>query len=175
MKARPRWQRGLTLLEFTLIAIVISVLVAFALDRIAGVRVQMERAAIEYSVARMREALAVRFAELVVRRRLDELPALAGANPLAWPDVVGDYAGVEALPPPARRQPGRWYYVRGLGQVIYVPRNPEALDWPAGEPRVLRWRARPEWVDADGDGRYEPAVDRVGGMALVRLDGARWR
>lgn len=176
MSGRPRRsQRGLTLLEFTLFAIIMAALVVFALQRIAAVRVYMERAAVEYSVARMRELLALRFAELVAQGRLQELPTLDGANPLADADVVTDYGGVRRLPPAGQREPGQWYFDAAIGNVVYVPRYPEALAWPEGEPRVMRWRARPDWEDVDADGEFDRRVDRVSGMELVRLDGARWR
>lgn len=176
MTARLRRpQRGLTLLEFTLFTIIMAALVVFALERIAGMRVQMERAAVEYSVARMHETLALRFAELAVQGRLRELPALAGINPLAHGDVVDNYSGVRHLPPAEEREPGRWYFDAAIGNVVYVPHYPEALIWPDGESRILRWRARPDWEDIDGDGEFDRGVDRVRGMELVRLDEARWR
>lgn len=172
---RRRRQSGLTLLEFTLFAIIMSALVAFALDRIAAVRVYMERAAVEYSVARMREVLALHFAERVTAGRLEELTALVGINPLAVSDIVDDYRGVRHLPPAGEREPGQWYFDAAIGNVVYVPRYPEALVWPDGEPRILRWRARPDWEDIDDDGEFDRRIDRIGGMELERLDGAHWR
>lgn len=171
----PRRQGGLTLLEFTLFAIIMSALVAFGLQRIAAVRVYMERAAVEHNVARLREALALEFARLVVEGRLHELPEQAGTNPLARYEVVTGYTGERHLPPPAERKPGQWYYDAAVGNVVYVPRHPEALAWPDGAPRILRWRVRPDWEDVDGDGEYDRRVDRVNGLALVRLDEAAWR
>lgn len=168
-------QRGLTLLEFTLFTIIMAALIAFALQRIAAMRVYMERAAVEYSVARMRETLALRFAELVVQGRLQELPALAGINPLEEADFIENGSGVRRLPPAGEREHGRWYFDAAIGNVVYVPRYPEALIWPEGESRLLRWRARLDWEDVDANGDFDRGIDRVHGMELVRLDEARWR
>jgi len=168
-------QRGLTLLEFTLIAIIVSVLIAFALERIAAVRVHMERAAIEYNVARMREVLALEFAERVVNNRLGRLPEGRALNPLAHEGVVANYTGTRELPPAGRREPGRWYYDRAIDNVVYVPRYPEAIEWPDAGPRLLRWRTVPRWKDVDGDGEFDRGVDRLIGLELVRQDGAAWR
>jgi len=173
--ARRRRQRGLTLLEFTLIAIVVSALIGFALQRIAAVRVHMERTAVEYSVARMREALALEFAERVVDNRLGALPDGPALNPLAHEGVVENYAGTRELPPAARREPGRWYYDTAIDNVVYVPRYPEAIEWPEDEPRLLRWRTVPRWSDTDGDGEFDPGRDRLSGLDLVRQDEAEWR
>ena len=176
MRRSPgRRQRGLTLLEFTLIAIIVSVLIALALARIAGMRIHMERAAVEHNVARMREALAIQFAELVVESRLDEVPQFAGANPLERYGVTESYTGVRRLPPDNERTPGQWYFDTAIGNVVYVPRYPGALEWPDGQPRLLRWRVRPDWVDVDGDGELDRGSDRVLGIDLVRVDDARWR
>jgi len=172
---RWRHQRGLTLLEFTLIAMVVSALVAFGLQRIASVNVYMERAAVEYSVAKMRESLALEFAEMVVEGRLGQLPEGQDLNPLAREVVVEDYAGARELPAASRREPGRWYFDPEIENVVYVPRYPQALRWPEGEPRVLRWRTVPRWHDADGDGEFDRGTDRITSLELVRRDEADWR
>jgi hypothetical protein len=170
-----RRQRGLTLLEFTLIAMIFGALVAFALQRISSVSVYMERAAIEYSVAKMRESLALEFAEMVVEGRLRRLPEGEQLNPLAREVVVENYAGARELPVASRREPGQWYYDPAIGNVVYVPRYPRALRWPEGEPRVLRWRTVPRWHDADGDGEFDPGTDRLTSLELLRRDEAQWR
>lgn len=168
-------QRGLSLLEFTLFTIIMAVLVALALERIAAMRVYMERAAVEHVVARMREALALEFAELVVSGRLHELRDHAGGNPLRHAGVLQDAGVASGLPAAGQREPGQWYFDAAGGTVAYVPRYPGALEWPEGEPPLLRWRVRPDWTDADGDGRLDPRRDHVRGLELVRLDEARWR
>lgn len=168
-------QRGLTLLEFTLITLVVAVLVVVAAQRIARIRVAVEKAAVEHSVARMREALAVRFAELVVQGRREQIPRLLGANPMHGQAVPADYVGVRELPPPGAREPGQWYFDESIGNVVYVPRYPDALEWPEGSPGLLRWQVRPDWTDVDGNGRFTPAVDQVRGLGLKRMDEARWR
>lgn len=172
--ARGR-QRGLSLLEFTLFTIIMAVLIAFALDRIAALRLHMERAAVEHNVARMREALALQFAELVVTNRLQEAPDYGGSNPWMQEVLAGGYEGERKLPAPGERKPGKWYFDTAIGNVVYVPRYPEALEWSEGEPRLLRWRVRPDWVDRDDDGEFDRGTERVVGLELVRLDAARWR
>lgn len=168
-------QGGMTLLEFTLITIIMGVLIVLALERIASVRVHMERAAVEQSVARMREALAMEFAQLVVANRLRDAMEYAGANPLERFDVVTGYIGVRRLPTDEERGTGQWYFDESLGNIVYVPRYPRALEWPDGQPQLLRWRVRPDWVDVDGDGAFDRESDRIHGIELVRLDDARWR
>lgn len=168
-------QRGLSLLEFTLFTIVMAVLVALALERIAGMRVYMERAAVEHVVARMHEALALEFAELVVTGRLRELRGHGDTDLLRRPIMMSGVDAKMGLPPAGQRERGQWYFDPADGTVAYVPRYPAALEWPDGEPPLLRWRVRPNWVDSDGDGRLDPGGDAVSGLELVRLDHADWR
>jgi len=168
-------QRGLTLLEFTLFTIIMAVLVALALERIARTRVQMERAAVEHNIARLREALALQFAELVVEERLRELPDHAGADALQRLGIAQEYRRVQELPPAAERQPGQWYFDVSVANVVYVPRYPEALAWPDGAPRLLRWDVRADWNDIDDDGEFDPLREAVRGLDLVRLDEAQWQ
>lgn len=169
-----RRQQGMTLLEFTLIAIIMAALIALALQRIASVRVYMERAAVEYNESRLREVLALEFARMVVENRLRTLPDERAMNPLRMA-AIERYAGTRELPAESRRDAGQWYYDTAIDTVVYVPRFPEALQWPEGESRLLRWRVVPRWNDVDDDGRFREGVDRLTALELVREDRATWK
>ena len=166
--------RGLSLLEFTLATLMISVLIVLAFQRIAALRVDIERARIEHTVGAMRAALALELAALVVRGTLQRLPQYAGANALEMlaPAPVGYVGSVgEGEPVPA---PGSWYFARAAGTVVYRLRHAEAQS--AGEAvERLRWRVVPVWHDADNDGAYDPRVDGAPGLRLEALDEPHWR
>ena len=166
--------RGLSLLEFTLATLIVSVLIVLAFQRIAALRVDIERAQIEHTVGAMRAALALQLAALVVHGTLQRLPQYAGANALDMlsPTPV-DYAGSvnEAAPAPA---PGSWFFARATGAVVYRPRHPDALGAGQSVER-LRWRVVPAWHDADGDGAYDPRVDGAPALLLKALDEPNWR
>lgn len=78
-----RRQGGLSLLEFTLVVIVVATLAALAADRISAMRVYMERAAVQRTVAAMRTALAMEFAAAVARDRRQDIAEWEGGNALA--------------------------------------------------------------------------------------------
>lgn len=124
-------QRGLSLLEFTLVVTIFSALVAVAADRIAALRVDVERAAIERAVTGMQSALAVRFSELLVRGRYERIAAWEGGNALRLIRAHrrrDDEPGVSG--------PGAWSYEDG--DIVYRPAYPAAL---AGDPDAVgRWR-----------------------------------
>jgi len=165
-------QRGLSLLEFTLVVIIFALLVVFAFQRIAALQADMEDASIRYTVGAMREALALDFARLIASGRLDRARDLIDANALALLQrPPRDYGGTVASARQAALRPGHWYYDRAAGTVIYQPRF-GAAGGDRGGP-LMRWRVVPRWTDTDGDGRYEPATESIHGLALERIDDAK--
>lgn len=124
-------QRGLSLLEFTLVVMILGVLVAVAADRIAALRVEVERAAVQRAINGMQSALAVRFSELLVQGDYGRIAAWEGGNALrlirAHRRRDGE-AGVSG--------PGEWAYEGD--EIVYRPAYPEAL---TGDPAAVgRWR-----------------------------------
>lgn len=145
---RTSGQRGLSLLEFTLVVTIFSVLVVVAADRIVALRVDLERAAVQHTVNAIRSALAVRFSEMVVQGEYDRIAEWDGGNALR---LVHEHHRRDGEP--AASGPGKWSYEDG--EIVYRPAYPEALTgdpaaigrWrveligPAAEPRGLRLRA----------------------------------
>ena len=160
-------QRGLSLLEFKLAVIIVSLLIVFAFQRIASLQSDMERAAVRSTVAAMREALSLQFARLVVDGDLAQARDYIGGNALALlhPPPAG-YAGRVHHAHAADLRPGHWYYDAAAGTVLYRPAYGES----SGATTLLRWHVVPRWADVNGDGRYEPGTESVQGLALVRID-----
>ena len=129
-----RSQRGLSILEFTLVVSIFSVLIVFAANRITDLRVDLERAAVEHTLAGMRSALALEFSELLIQGKGERIRAWAGGNPLKLfenRNVLEAEAGADP-------GPGDWHYDRERGEVVYRPAYPNAL---TGDPDAVgRWR-----------------------------------
>jgi len=136
---RPRNpENGLSLLEFTLIVIIVGVLLVVGMQRMVELRVQIERAAVERTVRAMEAGLALEFADLAVNGELERARDWAGANALellSGRDVF-DY---EQDANPAGIGPGEWSYDEATGEVVYRVRYVEALtsDDPLGRWRVV--------------------------------------
>jgi type II secretory pathway pseudopilin PulG len=130
-----RIQTGLSILEFTLVVLVISVLGAVLLSRITQLRVQVERAAIQQTLNQMRSALAVRFAELHIQGDEAAIREWAGGNALA---LLREDIGTRDIvtgEPDDLAGAGEWSFQDGT--VTYRPLFPEAL---AGDPDAVgRW------------------------------------
>jgi len=133
-------QQGLTILELTLILLMIAVLIVVALERMIQLRVDIERAAVEHNVGAMRSALSLEFAKLVTQGRTEQVKQWGGGNVLEL--VRAAKVPGASSPEPG---PGTWYYDARAGEIVYEPAYPEAL---AGDPTAEgRWR-----VVVAGDG-----------------------
>lgn len=160
MKCLPRRrQRGLSLLEFTLVVILFSVLVVLAVDRAIGVRVELEQAAVERTVTAMRGALALEFARLIVSGDHAAIHAWADGNALRLLEgrgALGDRAVTDATD----IGPGEWVWDAAHGEIVY------RVAWTAtAGPRAVtgRWR-----VVVRGDNG--PA-----GLDLEMVESIEWR
>lgn len=157
-----RRQNGLSLLEFTLAVLIVAVLTLLAFERIGAVRAEMERVRVQHTVAAMRSALALQFADLVVNDRLDQLNRYEGLNALELlAPPPANYRG-ERAKPVADVAPGNWYYVRESAAVAYRPRNPLAF---GNADERLYWRVVGE-RDSGTRAGYDGASGN--GLALVR-------
>jgi len=160
-RARHSARSGLTVLEFTLTVLLISVLIVFVAKRVIALRVELERAAVEHTVSTMRSALSLRFAELVTHGKIDQVHTWAGQNALKL------IKGRSAVPTsePEELGPGTWSYEGDRGEIVYRPAYPEAL---TGDPDAVgRWR-----VEVSGDG--QPTGLRLKTIASLHT-GARAR
>lgn len=159
-----RWRQvGLSLLEFTLAALIVAVLALLAFERIAAIRGDMERARVQHTVAAMRSALALEFADLVVNDRLGQVRRHEHTNALELlaPPPAG-YRGERTQVAEAVEQ-GSWYYARDLGVIVYRPRYPFAFD---GGGEQLYWRVVAR-RDSNTEAGYDGAA-RGDAIALVR-------
>lgn len=158
MGARTR-QRGMSLLEFTLVVAVFLSVLVFAMTRIAEVRIGMERTAVQHTEAAMRTALAIRFAELYTQGRLDEAGEWEGANPLALIEGAATLPTREDADLTAAG-PGRWYYDAAAGEVVYEVAYPEGV---MGDAATGRWRV------------VVLRNDRPRGLDLETVEAIEWR
>lgn len=146
-----RTQAGLSILEFTLVVSIFSALIVFAANRITELRVDLERAAIEHTLAGMRAALALKYSELLIQGKHERIAEWAGGNPLelferrrALESETGGDPG-----------PGEWRYDREEGEIIYRPAYPASL---TGDPDAIgRWRV------------VAPGEDKPRGLELMAV------
>lgn len=163
-------QAGFSLFEFVVALIIISVLAAVLLNRLAYYQEMAEKAAMESTLRTIKTGLQIRLAELIVTNRQAEAARLESGDPFQWlDDKPPNYAGPYRAPPDT----GTWYFDAGERQLVYVVNKGSRLDLDGDTgARQLRFRARllKDPVRVSGT-----VVESVTGVALVPVRPYRWR
>ena len=162
-------QNGFTLLELVVVIIIISILGLFALDRFWSLRVAAERAAVQQVVGNIRSALGLEVARYALENRLAELPRLDGSNPMPLlAQTPRSYLG-ELSPDPATLAEGSWYFDPTTKTLNYRVTYRENFSSPADESAWIRWRITLIYRDRNHNQRFDPGLDAISGLDLVRL------
>ncbi|KAB7622636.1 prepilin-type N-terminal cleavage/methylation domain-containing protein [Alkalilimnicola sp. S0819] len=171
-ETRAGAQAGFTLLELVIVVVLVSVLIMFAVDRLAALRVEAERVAMERTLGSLRSAVGLDVAEHILEGRVARLPERAGDNPIGLlqePPVnyAGAFLGAEPPVPP-----GSWYFDLGSRELVYLPRAADAIAIEAGD--RLRFALRLVYEDRDGDGAFDADNDRIRGLQIVSRTSYSW-
>ncbi|ACL74337.1 prepilin-type N-terminal cleavage/methylation domain-containing protein [Thioalkalivibrio sulfidiphilus] len=162
-----RHQRGLTLLEFALVVVVVGLLMWLAMTKILRLEADVERVNMQRTVAALNSALAMEFAERVVNGRLGTVPEMAGTNPMDWlAQVPGTYLGTLGPAEAGAVPEGRWYYDAQQGLLVY--RVAHTGRFESGVEGVPRARFRVEVVEHPRDGSPQ-------GVRLVAAELFIWK
>lgn len=124
IRGAGRRERGFSLLELAVVAVVLSVLLAVLLDRLAFYQEAAERARFEADLRFYKTALQIRLAELILQRREGEARTLEVENPTRWLSEKPTNYGGEY---PARPKPGHWYFDQATHELVYVVNSGESL------------------------------------------------
>ncbi len=116
-------EKGYTLLEFWVVAIVFGILAAILLDRLLFYQEAAEKARMESTVATLKGALRLKIVALMVQGRTPECARLAQQNPMDWleskpVDYLGEFRGA----PPESDLRG-WYYEGAAHVLVYRVNN----------------------------------------------------
>ena len=169
-----RPELGFSLLELVIVVVLISVLLAIAIERMLVIKAQAERAAMEQVVSSIRSGLTIRLAELMIRARLAEAPAMAGTNPMkVLVERPQNYLGEVFGPDPATLQPGNWYFDSRDGALCYLVESAQYFQTALVPPRA-RFRIEPVYEDVNRNGRYDAGVDSLHGLRLAALEAYAW-
>ncbi len=164
-----RRQRGFSLLELAVVAVILSLLLGLLLERLTYYREAAEKARFEATLQGYKTALQIRLAELILERREGEARRLEVENPTRWlSETPTDYGGSY----PQRPEPGLWYFDESSRELVYVANAARRL---AVEPRnglkQLRFSVRIVYQDVPASGRM---IRSVAGIALQPAGAYRW-
>jgi len=117
--------RGFSLLEFAVVAVVLSILSSVLLQRLHYYQEAAERAQFEATLSLYKTALQIRLAEMIIERREAEARTLLDENPTLWlSEKPTNYAG-DYPPAPAA---GNWYFDRSARELVYVANSAAGLE-----------------------------------------------
>jgi general secretion pathway protein G len=114
-------QTGFTLFELAVVVSVIAVLVAVLLSRLVAVQQEAERVAVQQTVLALRAGLRMKVLELYASDRQNQLPALAGQNPIDWlAEKPANYLGAYMAPEMEKLPSSHWFFDRSNAELIYI-------------------------------------------------------
>ncbi len=174
-RAGRRASRGFTLLELVIVICVIGLLTVIGARRLLALRVEAERAALTQVVGGLQAAVSLEMLSRVSRGEDDALADLADSNPMdLLVEPPWSYLGELDGPDPARVKPGRWYFDRRSGQLVYRVRYADRFRSALPGPARAAFRVELVWDDRNGNGRFDPGVDGVAGARLRRVADYGW-
>lgn len=164
-----RRQRGFSLFELAVVAVVAGILLTVFLERLTYYSELAERAAMEMQLRHFKKGLQIQLAELMMTHRQGEAGRLEIENPTQWlADKPSNYAGDYA----ADGARGYWYFDGRQRELVYLANNQRFLQFEAPEePRELRFQARLVRDTMTVGGQ---TVESVTGVALVPVRPYRW-
>lgn len=172
MRAKP----GFSLLELLIVIVIISILLAIAVERLLRLRFEAERVTVQSVIAAMRSGLYVEFAAAAAGGQSARIDAAKGSNPmLRLAEKPEGYAGEFFGADPALFEPGTWYFDTRDRTLVYLVRFPEQFVTSLAGPPRLRLAVEPDYDDLDRDGRFDPGRDPVRGLKLVALEPYHWK
>jgi len=169
MSRSGRRQRGFSLLELAVVAVILSLLLGVLLERLNFYQEAAERARFEATLQVYKTALQIRLAELMLERREGEARLLEVENPTRWlSEKPTDYGGSY----PQQPEPGIWYFDETSRELVYVANSARRL---AVEPRnglkQLRFRVKIIYQPVVVSGK---TIQAIGGMSLLPSIAFQW-
>jgi len=169
MRRGERRQRGFSLLELAVVAVILSILMGLLLERLNFYQEAAEHARFEATLQTYKTALQIRLAELMLERREGEARMLEVENPTRWlSEKPTDYGGHY----PQRPEPGVWYFEEASGELVYVANSARRL---AVEPRngmkQLRFRVKIIYQPVVVSGK---PIQSIGGISLLPSMSFQW-
>lgn len=169
MRRGERRQRGFSLLELAVVAVILSVLLGLLLERLNFYQEAAERARFEASLQGYKTALQIRIAELMLERREGEARMLEVENPTHWlSEKPTDYGGRY----PEQPEPGVWYFDEASRELVYVANSARRLAVESREGlKQLRFRVKIIYQPVEVSGK---TIQSIGGVSLLPSTPFQW-
>lgn len=165
-------KRGFTLIEMTVVIIIISALAAVALDRYYKLLIDVERTSMEHDLGVMRSAIGIQVAGHYVAGDMAGLEELVGGNPMDFlVEKPKNYLGVKGLHELGEMEKGSWIYDPQAEILVYLVRNRMYFKSRLEEPERARFKILPVYSEK----RKEDVITKyLSGLRLQPVEPYRW-
>lgn len=164
-----RRERGFSLLELAVVAVVLSVVMALLLSRLAFYQAAVERARFETTLSIYKTALQIRLAELILERREGEARMLEVENPTHWLSEIPTNYGGEY---PGQLEPGNWYFDGNTRELVYVVNTASVLGSGGKHMKKLRFRVQIVYQIINAGSKQ---IRGIGGVSIIPMAVYQWR
>ena len=163
--------------QLVIIAILVLIFIVIAAQRIWQLRIVAEQTHVIHTVGALQSAVGIEVMERVLRGGLAAVADMDRADPMDYLDPdrrPRNYQRLDRPLPPEQMVPHRWYYEPQQGVLTYRVQHGDYLYTALPGPPRIRFQVQLRYDDIDGNGRYDPGIDSLGGVALVPLEPYRW-
>ncbi len=175
MERKKAVHGGFSLLELTVVIVIVAFLLVMAISRLLALQVDAERVAMETVGGTLRSAIGIKVAEFIVRQDMRGLVALEGSNPMdRLAELPSNYLGALDGPDPKTLEDGNWYFDTRSRALVYLVRNKAFFEGGVSDPPRARYAIRLVYTDRNGNGRYDAQIDSIEGVRLAGLESYRW-
>lgn len=165
---------GFTLVELSVVLVVIAILAAVALHKLWAFQADAERTALENMVGGLRSAIGMNVASYIAKDNLRGAQVLAGSNPMdLLAEIPKNYRGALNGGPITAVDDGEWYFDRKRAELAYRVRNADVFRGGSGSPAEARFAIKPVYEDRNRNGRFD-AGDAFYGVRLEATAPYRW-
>jgi len=165
---------GFSILELTVVLIVIAVLAAIAISKLFPIQVDAERASVENVIGGLRSAIGIKVASYIAKDDVADVRRLVGSNPM---DLLSEpprnYLGTVSAAEMSGVPTGEWYFDIRAGVLAYRVVNAGYFRGGSGPPAEARFAVAPVYEDRNHNGRFD-AGDMIQGVRLEAVQPYSW-
>ncbi|MDZ4201701.1 MAG: prepilin-type N-terminal cleavage/methylation domain-containing protein [Gallionella sp.] len=177
MEARSRHvvaQRGFTLIELIIVILIMVVMMGLFMERVSYYQERAEKSAMETVAGTIQSALSMQYGQIMTRGKPSDIAALAQDNPMNWlQKKPQNYAGEFYDPAPSSVAEGSWAYDLKTGDLVYFPRNSEALKSGSDGRKWIRFRVAVQ-QDASRLPSQQDAPPQLTGLLFEPVEPYAW-
>ena len=155
---------------------ILAVLFLYVMDKISQLSRNVEETGIHVLLRNMQSNLDIYKAQKIISSNHQELKNMVQANPVGiiFSPPRG-YTGEFEMADPKQFSPGEWYFDKQHGQLVYLVIHVDEFSTSLSPPARIRLQLQAAYQDKNGNGRYDPDIDRFMGLQLNSLEDYEWR